>query len=176
MEELKFEKPKIMYEKFAEEYINEFLEYGSEINGTGGLQRYMNNYQGWLEKIRNDEKIDMKTNEKVPAETFFVIRNIDKRIVGMVNIRKRLNEELIIHGGHIGYSIRPTERRKGYGTEILKMALNELKKINVKKVLITCNKDNIGSSRVIMNNAGKLENEIVNKETGKEMQRYWIEN
>ena len=95
------------------------------------------------------------------------------RLLGAVNIRHYLNDSLLKEGGHIGDGIRPSERRKGYATEMIRMALTECKKLGIEKVLMTCDKDNIGSARSIIKNGGILENEFVNSE-GNIEQRYWI--
>ena len=92
---------------------------------------------------------------------------------GAVNIRHYLNDSLLKEGGHIGDGIRPSERRKGYATEMIRLALTECKKLGIEKVLMTCDKDNIGSARSIIKNGGILENEFVNSE-GNIEQRYWI--
>ena len=98
---------------FAIDYIREVHEYQSDINGTGGLDRFIDNYEGWLEKLEQDNT-RIPNEEKVPARTFFLVRDTDRQIVGMINIRLCLNERLSHYGGHMGYSIRPTERGKGY--------------------------------------------------------------
>ena len=90
----------------------------------------------------------------------------------MIDIRHRLNDYLLNLGGHIGYSIRKSERQKGYATEMLGLALKECIKLGIKKVLITCDKDNIASVKSIVNNGGKMENEI--SEGDRITQRYWI--
>ena len=77
-------------------------------------------------------------------------------------------------GGHIGDGIRPSERGKGYGTELVRLALIECKKLGIHRVLMTCDKDNIASAKTILRNGGVLENEVVNEE-GEIEQRYWIE-
>lgn len=78
------------------------------------------------------------------------------------------------HGGHIGNGIRPSERKKGYATKMIGLALEECRKLGIEKVLIVCDKDNIGSAKSIINNGGVLENEIAD-EDGTIEQRYWIE-
>jgi predicted acetyltransferase len=166
--------PGIEYKKDAQEYIKEFIENHSEINGSGGLHRYINDYKNWLKKIKDDININANETDKVPANTFFAVRDHDKKIIGMVNIRHKLNEKLKIKGGYIGYSVRPSERRKGYATEILKLGLEKLKEMGINKVLVTCDKDNIGSAKTIQNNLGILKDELVDKDTGKIIQRYWI--
>ena len=95
------------------------------------------------------------------------------RLLGAVNIRHCLNDALLKTGGHIGDGIRPSERRKGYGTAIVGLALEECGKLGIEKVLMVCSKSNIASAKTIIRNGGVLENEIVN-EDGEVEQRYWI--
>ena len=113
MEKFYFEIPGISRKEDAIDYIQEFLEYGSEINGAGGLHRFLDDYEGWLKKLDLDY-IQVPDEERVPGRTYFLVRESDSRIIGMINIRLALNERLSHYGGHIGYSIRPTERGKGY--------------------------------------------------------------
>ena len=109
----------------------------------------------------------------VPATTLWGYDEEKDIIVGAVNIRHFLNDDLLKDGGHIGDGIRPLERRKGYASKMIALALEECKKLNIDKVLMVCNKDNIGSAKSIINNGGILENEIID-ERGKTNQRYWI--
>ncbi|QNO14159.1 GNAT family N-acetyltransferase [Alkalicella caledoniensis] len=161
------------YEERANKFIKEFYEYNSEINGTGGLHRYKN-YDEWLLKIKKDLDIANIPTGRVPASTYFYIRNTDEKIIGMINIRHKLNEFTLQEGGHIGYSIRPTERKKGYATTLLKAGLIKCKELNIQNVLITCDKINVASAKVIMNNGGKLENEFFSDTYNQIVQRYWI--
>ena len=107
--------------------------------------------------LREKFNPDTVSKDWVDATTFFVVRTSDNRIVGMVDIRHRLNYFLSICGGHIGYSVRPSERKKGYGTEILKQALE------------------YGSRKIIVKCGGKLEKEFTYID-GKIIQVYWIDN
>jgi len=93
---------------------------------------------------------------------FLAIREEDKKLVGVINIRHTLNEYLYNYGGHIGYSVRKIERRKGYAKEMLKIALEECTKLEIEKVLITCDADNIASAKTIKSSGGILENEVPN--------------
>lgn len=111
---------------------------------------------------------------KVPDSVFFLLDEDRNRLLGAVNIRHYLNEALLRDGGHIGDGIRPSERRKGYATEMVRLALLECKKLGIDQVLMVCNKDNIGSAKSILKNGGVLENEFVN-EDGEIEQRYWIQ-
>ena len=113
------------------------------------------------------------TPDRVPDSVFFLL-DVDKdRLLGAVNIRHYLNDRLLRDGGHIGDGIRPSERRKGYGTQLLRLALLECKKMGLSRVLIVCDKENVGSAKAIVRNGGVLENEIVD-EDGVVVQRYWI--
>lgn len=155
MELFRHEVPGIERKDDAIEYINEFLECGSEINGVGSLDRYIEDYEGWLQKLEIDRT--MEPNErKVPADTYFLVRENDNRIVGMINIRHCLNENLKQVGGHIGYSIRPSERRKGYNKVNLYLGLIRCQELGIKEVLMDCDYDNLASARTMLALGGRL--------------------
>lgn len=131
-----------------------------------------NDYHDFEYYIENLE-ISENTEGKVPDSTFFCL-DLDRNIfVGAINIRHYLNEALLCNGGHIGDGIRPSERRKGYATAMISLGLEECKKLGIHKVLMVCDKDNIGSAKSIIKNGGILENEIV--VNGVVEQRYWID-
>lgn len=109
----------------------------------------------------------------VPDSTFFCLDEERNIFVGAVNIRHYLNERLLRSGGHIGDGVRPSERRKGIATAMIGLALNECKKLGINRVLMVCDKDNIGSAKSIERNGGLLENQI--EDDGEIVQRYWIE-
>lgn len=153
------------------DFKNEFVFYNSNISGSGGLDK-IDSYEEWLNKINRDTKEETCGEGRVPSTLYLVYRKRDNRLIGILQIRHFLNDILLNHGGHIGDSIRPTERGKGYSTEQIGLALKECKKLNIKNVLITCNKQNIPSAKSIQRNGGMLENEIVDK--GEIIQRYWI--
>ena len=114
------------------------------------------------------------TEDKVPDSVFFLLDGDRDRLLGAVNIRHYLNDALLKEGGHIGDGIRPSERRKGYATELVRLALEECRKLGIQRVLMTCDKDNVGSARSIIKNGGVLENEFINSD-GEIEQRYWID-
>ena len=144
MEKFYLEEPSLQRKNEAIEFINEFYEYNSDINGTGGLQRFLDNYEGWLEKLENDYT-RIPDEVGVPARTCFLIRSNDNKIIGMINIRLALNEHLKKFGGNIGYSIRPTERGKGYNKINLYLGLKICQKYGIKEVLLDADKDNPAS-------------------------------
>ena len=120
------------------------------------------------------EHLEVKDTDEglVPDSTFFCLDMDRNIVVGAVNIIHYLNESLLLNGGHIGDGIRPSERRKGYATQMISLALQECQKLGINKVLMVCDKDNIGSAKSIINNGGVLENEVV--VDGVTEQRYWI--
>ena len=89
----------------------------------------------------------------VPHSTFWLV-DAAGRILGVVNIRHRLTDNLLRTGGNIGFGIRPSERKKGNATAILGLALVEAKKLGLDRVLLTCDKDNVGSASTILRNGG----------------------
>lgn len=175
MEKFRLVTPLKIHKQDAIDYINEFYQYSSNINGVGGLDQYLDRYEEWLLKLWEDRN-RITIDERVPAETLFLIRESDNRIVGMINIRFALNEQLKKFGGHIGYSIRPTERLKGYGKINLYLGLLECQKHGLKEVLLNCDKDNVGSAKLIQSFGGELVEEYLEDEYAKYIiQKYKID-
>ena len=160
MEKLILVKPDLSYKEAALEYINEFYQYNSMINGVGGLDRYLDDYEGWLKKLEQDE-IQVPNESRVPALTHFLVRVSDNKIVGMNNIRLAENQIVKEKSGHIGYSIRPTERQKGYNKINLYLSLEVCQKHNLKEVILYCFKNNLGSKKTILALDGKLFKEFI---------------
>ena len=111
--------------------------------------------------------------DRVPWSTFWLVRD-KERILGCCRLRHRLNAYLEREGGHIGYDVRPSERGKGYATQLLRLTLEEARQLGLTRVLITADTANVASWRVIEKNHGVIESESVSAETGKLMRRYWI--
>ena len=95
--------------------------------------------------------------------------------IGCVRIRHMLNEHLLNVGGHIGYEIRPSSRRKGYGTKVLALALPEAQKLGLGRVLLTCDETNVASRKIIEKNGGRMEDRRPNPAGGPDKLRFWIE-
>ncbi len=127
-------------------------------------------FDHYMENLDTREEME---NGWVPDTTLFCLDRDRNIFVGAVNIRHNLNDDLLKTGGHIGDGIRPSERRKGYATAMIALALEECKKLGISKVLICCDKDNVGSAKSIIRNGGVLENEV--EEDGSIVQRYWIQ-
>jgi predicted acetyltransferase len=109
----------------------------------------------------------------VPESTYWLVRD-GTTFLGFSRLRHRLVPALEHHGGHVGHTIRPSERRKGYGPRILALALDKAREIGLARVLVTCDTDNIPSVRVIEANGGVLENQLISNRSGKMISRYWI--
>ena len=169
--------PTRAYEEKAKEFIAEFYECGSEIAGSGSLDRYLkeSTYDEWLVKLFSYIDIANVPEGKIPGLTYFFVREDDDRIIGMINIRLALNDFLRNEAGHIGYCIRPTERRKGYGTELLRAGIAVCRRVDMKKIIVTCDKINLGSAGVIRNCGGVLEAELYSEAFGGQIQRYTID-
>lgn len=167
--------------KLTEEYktqLGEMIDewkHDQEVNHTNHSPWaiFKNDYHDFDYYLANLE-VDSPCDGLVPDSTFFLLDDERNILLGAVNIRHYLNDYLLQHGGHIGDGIRPSERKKGYATKMIRLALEECRKLGIEKVLIVCDKDNIGSAKSIINNGGVLENEITD-EDGTIEQRYWID-
>lgn len=109
----------------------------------------------------------------VPSHTFVLVRA--RRILGRSSFRRRLTPDLEHEGGHIGYDIRPAERQRGYGTLILALTLRHARAHGLKRVLVTCDTDNLASARIIEKNGGALAGRAISRRSGRQISQYWIE-
>lgn len=168
--------PGLSHKEKAIGFIQEFYDHQSEINGSGALDRYLRDstYEEWIKKIQADMDIANILPGRVPALTYFFVREEDDQIVGVINLRLALTDYLRVEGGHIGYGIRPTQRRKHYATQMLKAALEVYDRLGVKEVILTCDKSNVASAKVIRNCGGALEAEFYSEVYHEVIQRYVI--
>ena len=168
---IKLVQPSKEFEMQILDYKKEFVQSSDQFHGTAGLDRFQD-INEWLSRIEMNSKEETVREGWVPSNTFLAIRNIDNKMIGMIDIRHRLTETLLQFSGHIGFSVRKSERQKGYAKEMLRLALRFCKDIKIDRVLVTCNKENIASAKTILSNGGVLENEVV--EGNQLTQRYWI--
>jgi len=177
MEKLYLEIPSLERKEDAINYLQEFIDYKSDINGSGGLDRITKgvSYEEWLENVINymEEEYALKKGF-VPASTYFTVRESDNKIVGMVNLRHYLNDVLRNIGGHIGYSIRPTERGKGYAKIQLYLALLECKKLAIEEAMVDCVKSNIKSEKTIIALGGVFDKEFYDQPHKRVLRNYFI--
>lgn len=157
-----------------ESYRAEFLAAGGSMDGTGPLRR-MESAAEWLQFNKDAEDPVKKPDFWVVSEQFAFIRASDKRIVGMIQFRHEFNDFLREFGGNLGYSVRPSERRKGYAKRMLKEALRVCKAFGLERVLITCLTENEASRKTILACGGAYDRTTYCERDGVWLERYWIE-
>ena len=142
-----------------------------QYSGLANLEE-ATSYEDWVKEKANEKNgIDLRDGY-VPCTTLFLKRMSDNKVCGSISIRHELNEFLFNFGGHIGYSVTPSERGKGYGKLQLKMALEIAKDLGIEKCLITADETNTLSNKTIISEGGVLENTVMwNNEP---LNRYWI--
>lgn len=162
-------KPSVQMETMIVDFVSEFKEHKEDtINGCCGLTRF-NDYSEWIQYINKVE--NGLIPDRISSSTFVAVDKLSNAVVGIIDIKHSLSKEYY-YSGHIGYSIRPSLRGKGYGTEILRLSILKAKELNIEKLLLTCKKSNIASQKVIKGNNGLMEKEIL--EDGKIFLVYWI--
>ena len=171
---MKLIEPTAEYCRQIQAYRQEFLDCGDSMDGTDGLRR-IEDPEKWVDHCRLFHNSENVPEGRVPATQFIFVREDDEKIVGMLQIRHFLNDYLEKFGGHIGYSVVPSERRKGYATQMLKTALSECKTLGIDKVLITCLDNNIGSRKTILANGGIYESTVYEPDEGVNLEKYWID-
>ena len=155
--------------------LKEWEEYNATHVTDHSPRAIFRDYQNFDDYIQRLEKEEKDPEQGlVPATTYFALDKERNIIVGACNIRHYLNDFLKRGGGHIGDGVRPSERRKGFGTEIIKLALEKCREMGIDRVLISCDKGNEGSRKTILNNVGVFEEEVT-FEDGRILQKYWIE-
>lgn len=177
METFYLETPSLDRKNEIIDYINEFVEHKSDINGTGSLDKILDGYtfEQALESCLNMQYEEYaKKFGRCPGKTFLLIRKNDNKIIGTINVRWNLTEKVKQFGGNIGYGIRPTERRKGYNKMNLYLGLIEAKKIGLDKVMLDCDVENLGSSKTMESLGGKLEGTEIDPYDGILTSVYWI--
>ncbi|MDQ0578815.1 GNAT family N-acetyltransferase [Streptomyces rishiriensis] len=128
-------------------------------------------FSAWVEQLRKQSDTSVAVaEERVHATHWWIVEG--DRYLGAIDLRHRLNAVLLDVGGHIGYSVRPSARRRGLATWALGAVLPEARALGLERVLVTCDDDNIGSARTIERNGGVLEDVRATDAGGK--RRYWI--
>lgn len=171
MNDLKLVKPQI---HLKDEYLNFYQEWkeSGEDMVPWVISKDPSDFQKMLNFLANNEIGAGIPEGRVPDSTFWLI-NGQNRVIGAVNIRHQLSEFLYNAGGHIGYGIRPSERRKGFATILLNQSLVEAKKLGIKDVLVVCDEGNVGSEKTIIKNGGRPDTDYI-EDNGNVIKRYWI--
>ena len=178
MEKFYLEEPSQERKKDILDYLNEFVLYHSDVNGAGALDKILSG-QSFEEAL--DRCLNMKNEEyakkygRCQSKTFLLIRKNDNKLIGMINVRWNLTEEMKRFGGNIGYGIRPTERRNGYNKINLYLGLLEAKKIGLDKVVLDCETSNIASSKTMTFLGGVLDRTEIDPYDGILTSVYYID-
>lgn len=183
MSEIKLINPSAEYAEKIAEYRNEFIANNDfftvcGVNRIPGAEHILEFDRAidWIENCRLREHGEINTNEDCPIATqYMAVRKGDDRIVGMIHLRHELsNEELRNFDGNIGYSVRPSERLKGYAKELLKLCLEKAREYRLEKVLLCCVDTNLGSRKAILANGGEFERTNYGEESRLHVELYWI--
>lgn len=171
------EEPSMKRKNEIIEYINEFVLYQSDLNGAGSLDKMLEGYT-FLEVL--ERCLNMQYEEyakklgRCQSKTFLLIRENDEKIIGTINVRWNLTDEMKQFGGNIGYSIRPTERRKGYNKINLYLGLMEAQKLGLDRVMLDCDVKNLGSAKTMQALGGILERTEIDPSDGILTSVYWF--
>ncbi|MEK3886504.1 GNAT family N-acetyltransferase [Bacillus sp. FSL K6-3431] len=171
-ENLYLTKPSVDLEGEYLSFYKEWLDSGENMI-PWVIEKDPSNFEKMVQFLIDNEKGVNLPEGWVPDSTYWLLNN-DRRIIGVVNIRHQLSEFLLNSGGHIGYGIRPSERRKGFATKLLSLSLEKSKDLGINKVLVVCDKTNIGSFKVITKNGGNPDSDFI-EENGNIVKRFWIE-
>lgn len=158
---MKLIEPTMEYDQQIQAYRQEYLEYGGSMDGSASLRKF-DKTQDWLDQL-----------EPLTSQ-YICVREEDNKVVGVIQIRHRFNEFLEKYAGHIGYSVCPSERRKGYATKMLAQVLPECRRLGIFDVLVCCLEDNEASRRTILKNGGVYESKVFEPRDQIWIERYWI--
>lgn len=153
-------------------HIRELLEAGEHVS-EDMVEAARGGFAAFVQGLRDAAAGRNLRPSLVPWNTYWLM--LGKRMLGMSSLRHRLTPSLEDRGGHIGYHVRPSERRKGYGTRLLALTLEKARALGLRRVLLTCDPDNLASRRIIEKNGGLLAGEGICMLDGQPVRRYWIE-
>ena len=154
-------------------YRQEFLDNGDSMDGAGPLRR-CEDPAAWLAETRLYERPETVPEGKVQATQFLCVRPSDGRLLGMIQVRHRLNDYLARYAGHIGYSVRPSERRKGTAAWMLREALSYCRALGLDCVMVSCLCSNEASRRTILANGGVYDKTVYEPDAGVDLELFRI--
>ncbi len=142
-------------EEKALDFRKEFADHGeSTINGSELLDQ-MDSYDEWLKSVTDNTTSETVNPSWVVTDTYFAVDETG-RIVGIIDLRHEL-KGFLLDFGNSGYSVRPSERRKGYATCMLRMIVERAKEIGLERLRLSVERTNEASVKTILNNGGVYE-------------------
>lgn len=165
--------PTMEYEKEIQNFRQEFVIRGGDMDGCLSLRR-MDDISQWIKQVEDFSSPDTCPEEYVPLTQFICLRERDYKIVGVIQVRHYLNDFCERYGGHIGYSVCHSERKKGYATAMLNEVLTICGELGLEKILIICLKENEASKKVIRKNGGVYESTVYEPTNKVYLERYWV--
>ena len=174
MDDIRLVSPSMAYEDDLLCFRQELLEAedADSFAGCGSLRTWTS-MEDYLEHLAKWSREDTCPPGSVPSDTYLAVRVSDNRIVGIIDLRHHIDHPILgVWGGHIGYSVRPSERRKGYAKEMLRLNLQNCRALGLTRVMVTCNRENPASEKTILANGGVFEKEV--PVDGGWIRRYWI--
>ena len=177
MQDIKLIVPTREYEKeiwdFRQEVLEQDVGKSNQFAGCGTLKE-CHSMQEWLDSIAIMSSPETCPARRVPSHTYIAVRLADQKVVGITDLRHHIQHPVLgVWGGHIGYSVRPSERRKGYAKEMLRQNLENARRMGIKRVLITCVEENVASEKTIVANGGVFDH-LVESTDGRIFKRFWI--
>jgi len=167
--------PVPQYKESFLEGLREFQEEGRMLNYN--LQRIQKDFESFLRHTQIQKDRNKISPRLVPTTEYWLIEGDEYSgtYLGTFSLRHELNDMFMRIGGHIGYQVRPSQRLRGYGKELLRLGLQKARQLGFTRVLITCDENNISSQKVIEYNGGKFENSITVEGSSERKLRYWID-
>lgn len=174
MEQIILALPELSHQAAVEQYISEYPAEQESISGSNWLLKFRGDYPGWVSRCRDFRMRNFRDGSMAPGTLFLGIRPSDGKIIGTIDIRHELNGHLRQFGGHIGYGVSPAERKKGYASQMLALALDFCREtLGITEALVTCNGDNEPSRRTILKAGGVYEGTSTEPD-GNPVERYWV--
>jgi Predicted acetyltransferase len=165
-------KPTVLLREEYLDFYQEWIDSGENMV-PWVISKDPSNFEEMVQFLLDNEKDENLPENRVPDSTYWLVDHQNK-VIGAVNIRHRLSEKLLQCGGHIGYGIRPSERRRGHAAMLLKLALEKTKSLGIERVLVVCDERNTASARTILRNGGSQDVSFI-EEDGNVVLRFWID-
>ena len=174
MVEIKLISPSIEYDEDIMQFRRELIDANDADSFAGcGSLRACTTTEEWLMVLKQWENIETCPKGSVTSNTYLAVRTSDNRIVGVIDLRHHIDHPVLkLWGGHMGYSVRPSERGNGYAKKMLYLNLQNCRERGLDKVMVTCSRTNLVSEKTIIANGGVFEKEVL--VDGEWIKRYWI--